>query len=180
MQPKSKEYKLAEVITIVSHQLKTPLSVIKGYVEVLISEDVGKTNPKQREYLKDTLENIQRMIILVKDLLDVSTIEEEKMEFKLQRSSLEKIVKETLKEFSSLAKAKNRTISFETIGKIPLLNIDPMKIKQVVSNLVSNAIEYNKRSGLVNVSIKRDGKNVVFCCKDIGIGISEKEKKESL
>ena len=141
------EYKLAEVVSVVSHQLKTPLSAIKGYLEVLISEDCGKINIKQKEYLKDALENTCRMIRLIKDLLDVSQIEEGRMRFNPKPSSLERIVKETIKEFSPLAKAKNCIISFKAAGKIPLLNIDPLKIKQVITNIISNAIEYNRSLG---------------------------------
>ena len=175
---KSTEYKLAEVISIVSHQLKTPLAVIKGYLEVLISEDLGKINPKQKEYLKNALENTQRMIGLVKDLLDVSQIEENKLEFKTRPSSLEEIIKETAKEFSYLSRAKNCTLSFKVLGEIPLLDIDPLKIKQVVTNIISNAIEYNKRRGSVEITLKRKGNNVLFSCKDTGVGVPRSDRKK--
>jgi len=178
MKPKTKEYKLAEVISIVSHQLKTPLSVIKGYIEVLILEDVGRINPKQKEYLKDALENIQKMTGLVKNFLDVSKIEEGKIELRLQPYSLKRIAEESVERFQYLAKAKNCQISFKTKGKIPKLNIDPLKIQQVVNNLISNAIEYNKKRGKVEVTLEKRGKKVIFCCKDSGIGISSKEKKK--
>ena len=175
---KSPPHKLSEVISIVSHQLKTPLSVIKGYLEVLISEDIGKINPKQKEYLKDTLGNTRRMIELIKNLLDVSQIEENRLELKCKPSILKKIVKKTIKEFYIFARAKNCNISFEISEEIPSLNIDALKIKQVISNIISNAIEYNEKKGEINVSIKRKGNEVVFCCKDNGIGIHENEKKK--
>ncbi|MFH1462514.1 MAG: HAMP domain-containing sensor histidine kinase [bacterium] len=178
MSPKLKEYKLTEVISIVSHQLKTPLSAIKAYIEVLMSEEIGKTNPKQKEYLRDALENIQRMRILVQDILDVSRIEQGSLELNCRPSSLENIVRNTLKDFFSLAQAKNRSLSFKAIEKIPLLNIDPIKIQQVVSNLVSNAIEYNKGKGKVEVIIKKKGGRAVFCCEDTGIGIQPKEREK--
>lgn len=172
------KYKLSRVISIVSHQLKTPLSAIKGYLEVLISEDLGKINQKQKEYLNNALENTQQMIRLVKDLLDVSQIEEGKMELKPKPSSLEKITREVIKEFSFLAKAKNCTLSFKVLDEIPLLNIDSIKIQEVISNIISNAIEYNKSKGKVEVSLKRKDNNILFCCKDTGIGIPKAEKKK--
>jgi len=175
---KPNRYKVSEVISIVSHQLKTPLSAIKGYLEVLVSDDVGKTNPKQKEYLKDALANVQRMINLVKDLLDVSQIEEGRMELKPRPTNLEKIIREAVKEFTLLAQAKNCTLSFDVKGKIPLLNIDPLKIRQVVSNLISNAIDYNERKGKVGLLLERKGNKVLFHCKDCGIGIPEKEKEK--
>lgn len=175
---KSTSHTLAEVVSVVSHQLKTPLSAIKGFLEVLISEDLGKLEAKQKEYLRDALENTQRMMVLVKDLLDVSQIEENKLELKLKRINLKELVKEAIKDFSSLTKAKNCTLSFKVVDKIPFLKIDPIKIKQVISNLIYNAIEYNKRKGEVQITLKKQGNNVLFSAKDTGIGIPEKEKKK--
>lgn len=172
------KYKFGGAVSIVSHQLKTPLSAIKGFLEVLISEDLGGINTKQKEYLDDALKNTHRMIRLVKDILDVSQIEEKKMELKPEPSNLETIVKETIQEFSAFAKAKNCTISFESSGQIPLLNIDPLKIKQVITNIIINAIEYNERKGRVEISLKKEQNYILFCCKDNGIGIPENEKNK--
>lgn len=173
---KISEYKLTEVISIVSHQLKTPLAGIKGYLEVLISEDLGKLNEKQKEYLKDTLENTQRMIGLVKDLLDVSKIEEGRLEIKPRPASLEEIVKDVIKEFSVLARARNCEIVFKANGRIPLLNIDSLKIKQVVNNIIANSLEYNVGKGSAQVSLQKEGTNLVFRCQDNGIGIPKEEQ----
>lgn len=170
------EYKLTEVVSVVSHQLKTPLSAIKGYLEVLMSEDLGKLTPKQQEYLEDALENTNQMISLVRDILDVARIEANLMEMKPKLTNLEKIVKETVEEFSFLARAKNCDLSLKVFNKLPSLNIDPIKIKQVVTNIISNAILYNKRKGTVKVSLQKKGKKALFCCQDTGIGITKEEK----
>jgi len=170
------EYKLAEVVSVVSHQLKTPLSAIKGYLEVLMSGDLGKLTRQQKEYLKDVLENTEEMINLVRDLLDVAKVEANGVELNCKPTNLTEIVKKTMKEFSLLARAKNCRLSFKISDKLPVLNIDPIKIEQVIDNIVSNAILYNKRKGQVKVSLSKKGKKVLFCCKDTGIGITEKEK----
>ena len=175
---KSNKYKFSEVISIVSHQLKTPLSVIKGYLEVLISEDFGKINAKQKEYLEDTLTNTQLMIKLVKEVLDVSRIEEDRMVFKPKPSNLEIIIKESIKEFTSLAEAKNCTISLKVLNQIPILDIDSLKVKEAVNNIISNAIDYSIGKGKVELCLKRKGNKVLFCCEDNGIGISEQDKKK--
>jgi len=176
---KEKPYKLAEVISIASHQFKTPLSAIKGYLEVLIAEDLGKMNKEQKEYLNDALENTNRMIVLVKDLLDVSRVEQDKLEIRKKLSNLEKIIERVIKELSSFARANNCTISFKVLNKIPKLNIDPLKIEQVVSNFISNAISYTKdgEEKIVEVSLEKKNKEVIFCCRDNGIGVAEKDKK---
>jgi signal transduction histidine kinase len=175
---KDKEHKLSEVISIVSHQFKTPLSVIKGYLEVLIAEDLGELNSSQKEYLADAMQNTLRMIELVKDLLDVSRIEQGKLDFKIRPTNLEKITNEVIKEFSSFVRAKNCTIDFKALNKIPVIRVDPLKIEQVISNLISNAIKYNKRKGRVSIQLEKKGKNVIFRCKDDGIGISKADQKK--
>lgn len=168
--------KIAESVSIVSHQLKTPLSAIKGYLEVLISGDLGKLNEEQSEYLKSVLENTDRMISLVKDILDVARIEADRMELNLQPTDLVEMVKNIVKDFYLLARAHNCELSFEISGEIRSINIDSIKIKEVISNLISNAIHYNKMKGKVEVSLFKKEKKVVFCCKDTGIGITEEEK----
>lgn len=177
---KAKEHKLAEAISVVSHQFKTPLSAIKGYLEVLIAGDLGKMNAEQKEYLADTLENTNRMIGLVKDFLDVSRVEQGRLELRKTPSDLKEIVKKVLEEIEIFARANNCSISFKVLNDIPKINIDNLKIEQVISNFISNAVSYtrSKKRGIIEVVLERRGKNVIFCCKDNGIGISGDDKKK--
>ena len=170
------KHKLGERVSVVSHQLKTPLSVIKGYLEVLLSDDLGEVNEKQKEYLMDALENTEYMIGLVRGLLDVAQIEADQVNLKPKTTDLSEIVEEVIKEFSYIAGARNCTIFFEPEDNIPQVEVDPIKIKQVIANLVSNAINYNKRKGRVDISLSVKGKEVLFCCRDTGIGIREEDK----
>ncbi len=176
MKKNNTEYTLAESVSIVSHQLKTPLSVMKGYVEVLTSEDLGKLNKEQQEYLENILENIDRMTDLVKDILNVTRIEAGRMELTLSPTDLTEIVKNTMKDFSLLARAHNCELSIEILDEIPLINIDSIKIKEIIINLISNAIFYSKPKGKVKVSLLKKKGEIIFCCKDIGIGIANKNK----
>lgn len=175
---KPEEYKISQVVSIISHQLKTPLSAIKGYLEVLISEDVGGLNQKQKEYLKSALKNTQKMVELAADFLDISQIEESGIRLKPELFSLETIVKAAAEEYYFLAKAKNCNLVFEIEEKLPLLYIDILKIKQAVSNMMGNAIAYNVKKGKVIISAAKKGDEVLFCCKDTGIGILEEEREK--
>lgn len=169
-------YKMNEIVSVVSHQLKTPLTAVKGYLEVLLTDDLGNLNKDQKDYAQAALENTKRVIVLVKDLLDVSCVEQDRMEFRLQPTNFEELVKQTIDEFSFLAKAKNCKLSLKILGSTPILNIDSIKIKQVLANLISNAISYSKRKGNVEITLSKNVENVIFCCKDNGIGIAEKDK----
>ena len=170
-----KKTKIAEIVSIVSHQFKTPLSVIKGYLEALISGDCGEITDFQREYLSDALENVQRMSCLVEDLLDVSRIEEKQFKIKLKAVALEKITEQVLEDLSKWIKANNCDVSFKKPKNLPRVLTDPDKIQQVVQNLIANAVVYKTGRGKVEITLERAGKEVLFICKDNGVGIPKRD-----
>jgi len=172
--------KISEVISVVAHQLRHPISVIKSYLEVLLAEDFGKLNKKQEEYLQDTLENVKSMATTVDHLLDVSRIEEGRYELKAETFSLEDTVQSVLKELHLWIGASNCDIVFKR-SKKPLLKVfaDRLKIRQVVENLVANAIKYKKiGKGRVEILLERKGNQILFSCKDNGIGIAKEDWKK--
>ena len=169
---KSRKYKIAETISIIAHQLKNPIAIIKGYLEALLAGDCGEINLKQREYLGDALFNVKEMSKTIDNLIDASRIDEGEYKLKLQPVSLEEITFQVLSEFHQWAQAANCKIVFRKQKDLPPVLTDPAKIKQVISNLISNAIKYNLGQGVVEVSIllkKRKGA-ILFNCKDNGIG----------
>jgi signal transduction histidine kinase len=170
-----KDSKITETVSIVAHHLKSPLSVIKGYIEALISGDCGEINPLQKEYLSDALENIEKMKEHINDLLIIQKLEEGKFRIDPKSVSLEKITSDVLDNLSLWAKALNCQIVFEKPKKLPSIVIDPRAIKQVIENLISNGIKYTKGKGKVEISIKQKGKDIIFSCKDNGIGIPKKD-----
>jgi len=166
--------RLAEPISIVAHQLKSPISVIKIYLEALLMENIGKLNEKQKEYLKDSLENVKRVVAIVNDLLDVSKIEENKYDTKPEIVDLGEITKAVADDFFYMAQASNSEIKFEKSKEPVFVNADPIKIRQVIDNLISNAIKYKSSGrGKVEVEIKKIDNNILFSCRDNGIGIPE-------
>ena len=171
--------KMSEVVSVVAHQLKNPLSVIKGYLEVLIGEELGKINAKQKEYLSDAFENVGRMSRIVNYLLDISRIEEGRYELKLEKVNLEKMTGQVIKDFSFWVKASNCQILFKKPKKLPKVLVDPLKIRQVIENLISNAVKYKSVGlGKIEISIKKKDKNLTFACKDNGIGIPKEDFKK--
>ena len=172
--------KISEAISIAAHQLRHPVAVIKSFLEALSSEDIGKLNVKQREYIDDALENIKRISATIEHFLDVSIIEEGRYELKLEPVSLTEIVESELKDFAIWAEASNCEIIFQRPREIlPTVLADSLKIRQVVENLISNAIKYQKAGrGRVEISVEKKGKEIVFSCKDNGIGIPRGDTKK--
>lgn len=175
----SEKPKMSERISVVAHQLKNPLSVLKGYLEILITEDYGKINEKQKEYLKDALENVKRMKRIIGYLLDVSRIEEGEYRMNLKPVDLKKITSEVTKEFSDWARASNCKILFKEPKKISLVLTDPLKIRHTIENLISNALKLKSTGlGIIKISLKQKGKEILFSCKDNGIGIPRQDFKK--
>ena len=172
------EKKITEVTSVISHQLKTPLAGIKSSLEVLLSGDLGPLTKGQKEYLELTLSGTVKMIQLVKNLLDASRIDEKRMKLNSERSDFVALVEEVIHDLSSFARAKNSNITLAVEGVIPALTIDKTRVQQVINNLIYNAIRYTKGRGDIKISIGRDSRNVLFACRDNGVGISDKEKKK--
>ena len=172
--------KISEVISIVAHQLRHPLSIIKNYLEVLISQDLGKINQKQEEYLQDAISNVKRMAETVNQLLDVSRIEEGKYELKLKLFSLEEVAQFIIEDLNLWAEASNCEIIFQKPkNPLPKVLADPLRIHQVVENLVTNAVKYKKPGrGRVEISLERKGNQILFTCKDNGMEISSEDLKK--
>jgi two-component system, OmpR family, sensor histidine kinase VicK len=172
----SKKPKSTEMVSIIAHQLKNPVAVIKGYLEALISGDCGEINNFQQEYLSDALKNIARISNFIENLLEVSRIEEGQFEVKSKPVILENIIKEVLSDLSVWIEASNCYVYFKKPEKINKVLTDPDKIEKVIYNLVTNAVKY-KKPGPGNVEIKiekQDGK-ILFSCKDNGIGIPKED-----
>lgn len=171
---------ISDTVSIIAHQLKSPLSVIKGYLEALISGECGEINSFQKEYLSDALENVERMKKNIDDLLIAQRVEEEKFKIAPKPISLEKIISNVLANFSLWAKALNCQLIFKKPGKLPRALGDPRAVRGVIENFISNAIKYSQGKGKVEISItlrKRD-KKLIFSCKDNGIGIPKKDFKK--
>ena len=177
---KPKKYKISEAISIIAHQLKNPIAIIKGYLEALISGDFGEVNPAQKDYLSDALTNVLRMSKTVNNVVDVTMIEERKYKLNLKPVALEEITFEVLSDFFHWAKASNCKIIFKKPKRLPEVLTDPNKIRQVIENFLSNAIKYNLGRGIieVSVSLEKEEEKVIFCCKDNGIGIPEEDFKK--
>ncbi len=168
----------SEFVSIVSHQLKSPLTGMKWSLDLLLGKRIGEVNDKQHSYLKSTQENVSRMIRLVNDLLDVSRIESGGIKMISQKVSLGEMIRSVAKELEFFAKANNARIELKVEDNIPEVLADPIRIRMVAQNLVDNAIKYSNKKGVVGLNVFK--KNGFVCCQinDSGVGIPKKEQKK--
>lgn len=167
----------SEFVSVVSHQLRSPLSNIKWAIEVLMSGKICPVSDKQLEYCKILKENSERMMELVSDLLIVSRIEQGRMPLKKEKISLEDLVREILKRVEVFARASNVKISFKAEKGLPQILADPSQMKLVVENLLDNAIRYIREKGKIEIKLRKKGGDILFEIKDSGVGIPEKDQK---
>jgi len=156
-----------------SHELRTPLNSIIGYSARLLKKLTSSLEPRYIEAL-DTIErNGEHLLNLINDLLDIASIDEGTLGLQRRSVQVADIVQQVLQEMQATADAKKLTINFDNAANNCVINADPIRVKQIVANLVSNAIKYTLRGG-VFVSLKMDtvGDRLEFAVRDTGPGIS--------
>lgn len=171
-----------EFISMASHQLRTPLTTTKGYVSMVLEEDFGKISKAQIEPLQQALDSANRMGGLVNDLLNVSRMDAGKFFIDAHEIDLAKVVQSEVDGLQTMAASKNVKLAYQPPAKtLPPINLDEEKTRQVVMNLVDNAIHYSsptKTDSAVKVSLQQDGQDVVFKVVDNGIGVPEQMKQK--
>lgn len=160
----------SEFLSISSHQLRTPLTIIKGYSSMLMEGSFGKMSKPVKESMEKISVSTERLINLVESLLNISRIEAGRIEFTMEPVDLDAVAKAMVADFQDKAKARKLILKYSAEEKVPKVLADAQKIKDVVSNLIDNAIKYTKQ-GEIMVGLHQEGTSVVFASQDTGIGM---------
>ncbi len=169
----------SEIISIVAHQLRTPLSAIKWTLKILLDKDVGDINKGQEDLLSKGFESNERMIRLINDMLAVDRLESGKLKYNFVPVQFEELVQEMIGNLLTLATQKNVRLEFSTPQTaLPKIKIDPDKMRDVLQNLIDNAIKYTKEEGVVTVSVTQEDDSLHFSVVDNGIGIPDEEQEK--
>ncbi len=171
----------SEFVSLVSHELKTPLTAIRGYTDLMMTGLTGPVNDQQQEYMGTIVSNVSRMMTLIQDLTDISRIETSQLTVRLQPIPLANVVSETIAGIHSMAKHKNIEIELHMPSNIPLVMGDHNRLVQVLTNLVGNACKYSPPDTRVDVAVRcgrnQKGQSVVWCeVQDQGYGIAPDEQ----
>lgn len=165
----------SEFLSIASHQLRTPLTGIKGYLSMILEGDFGSVPVKLKSILEDLFQNTDRLTRLVNVFLNVSRIESGRFELEKKEVDIVKMIEEVINEFKLNADKKNLKFDFIKPSKlVPFISIDRDKVKDVLVNLVDNSIKYTPK-GKVEVILERDADQVKISVKDTGVGVKKEE-----
>jgi signal transduction histidine kinase len=165
----------AEFISIASHQLRTPPATIKWYIGAVLAGDFGPLTDDLKAALQRTNVTNDAQISTIDDLLNASRIERGKLEFFFEKNPLEPVVSSLIEQLQPLANMKKMNIIYhKPSAPLPDILLDKEKVRQVLNNMIDNAIKYSKE-GDINVTLKNDGENLVVSVQDTGKGISKEE-----
>jgi signal transduction histidine kinase len=190
----------SEFVSIASHELLTPTSTIQGYLSMILDEGMGKVDPKAREYLERVRGTSKRLTELVQDLLNVSRIESGRIKIVPQPMDLPAAIREVVTELAPQANAKGLSLHFEdpvrgtrmntgtltmdnktklqvsTINSQFTVFADPERLRQVLVNLIGNAVKYTSKGGVI-VSVAREARHVAVSVTDTGVGMTPEDRK---
>ncbi|MNK57189.1 Signal transduction histidine-protein kinase BarA [compost metagenome] len=163
-----------EFLSVISHELRTPLNFIMGFGSILQDEIPGTLNPKQQEYLGKMLNGVDRMLILVNDLLDFAKIQAGKLDLLPTRTDFVPLAEEVHATLKPLADQKQLTLALDLPEHLELVADGP-RIVQVLTNLVGNAIKFTPAGGRIVLRSRFDGNDLLSEVSDTGIGISPED-----
>lgn len=161
----------SEFLSVASHELNSPMAIILGYLHMVLYEGFGKVDKTAREYLEKVYQRADLLAKLVKDLLNVSRIEQGRLKIEVQPTDLETILKDLSEDHALAAKEKGLSFTYHKPTKpLPKVLADPDKVKEIVQNLLSNAVKFTKKGG-IEVWAEVADKEVRVTVKDTGVGI---------
>jgi PAS domain S-box-containing protein len=168
----------SELVAVASHQLRTPLTAMRGNVEMLVDESYGPLNKEQHELLNDIEVSTIRLITMVNDMLDITKIERGNLDMTLERIDAKEIIDSVILDLSEYANRHQFTITFPEPAERPIIKADKVRVRQIFQNLIDNAIKYCVHPGTLDIAAVTKGSHVEISFADNGIGIPLAEQSK--
>ncbi len=165
-----------DFISMASHQLRTPLTSVKGYISLVLEGDAGKLTPLQKQMLEQAYTSSQRMVYLIADLLNVSRLKTGKFIIDSKPVNLAKIVNEEMAQLKETAKSRQLTLDYSQPEDFPEVMLDETKIRQVIMNFADNAIYYTPAGGKIKVELVNTPTTIELKIIDNGLGVPKAEQ----
>ncbi len=167
-----------EFVSMASHQLRTPLTSVKGYIDMVLEGDAGEISDMQKHLLGEAFTSSERMVHLINDFLNVSRLQTGKFMIDRRQIDLATIVRQEVDGLRTTASQRQLTLKYDEPSSFPQLYLDEGKIRQVVMNFIDNAIYYSKENTTITVGLSADDTTVTLTVKDTGIGVPVDEQAQ--
>ena len=162
-----------EFVGLATHQIRGPLTAIKGYLSMILEGDYGKISKSIDESLRVIFSSAESLSVVVSDFLNISRIEQGQMKYNMEDCDIRELVVEVIKELKPNTESRGLELKADIPDEPFIVHIDKEKIKQVINNLIDNSSKYTKEGG-INVSLqKKDNSKILLAIKDTGVGISK-------
>lgn len=165
-----------EFVSMASHQLRTPLTSVKGYISMVLEGDAGKITGVQRQLLGEAFTSSERMVHLINDFLNVSRLQTGKFVLESKPIDLAKVTMQEVDSLQTTANAHDLKLQYRAPSVFPILYIDESKIRQVIMNFIDNAIYYSHEHTVIHVELTIEEGDAVLRVKDTGIGVPKTEQ----
>lgn len=165
-----------EFVSMASHQLRTPLTSVKGYISMVLEGDAGKITVLQRQLLEEAFTSSERMVHLINDFLNVSRLQTGKFMIESRPADLAKIVTQEVESLQTTASAHNLKLQYRAPSYFPVLYLDESKIRQVLMNFIDNAIYYSKADTTITIELSTEDGDIILKVHDTGIGVPQNEQ----
>lgn len=162
-----------EFVSLASHELRTPMTIIKSYLWFLQQQKNGKLTSKQKEYVDRAYLSTERLINLVNDMLNVSRIESGRLTIEMRDINIAELIEQTVEELKTRAQELGVTLTVAKHVLLPLVHADPERIKQVLINLIGNSFKFTPKDGNITVLLSANNGMVEISVKDTGSGIDQ-------
>ena len=160
-----------EFISMASHQLRTPLTTIKGYLSMILDGDVGVVKKNQKEMIQHAFDSSQRMVYIIADLLNVSRMQTGKFAIENTPTNLAEVIVGEIEQLKNQAHGKKIELIYKKPDKFPVLNLDENKVRQVVMNFLDNALHYTPNGGKIEVTLSSTDDSISYTVSDTGVGV---------
>jgi signal transduction histidine kinase/CheY-like chemotaxis protein len=167
----------SEFLASMSHELRTPLNAVIGFSDVLLERMFGELNERQDEYLRDIRNSGHHLLELINEILDLSKVEAGRMELDVRQVSLPETIDHGLAMVRERATNHGIALERDVAGDVGVVWADELKLRQVVLNLISNAVKFTEDGGCVAVTARVVGDEVHVTVRDNGIGVAETEQE---
>lgn len=165
-----------DFISMASHQLRTPLTSVKGYVSMVLDGDAGKITGLQRKLLTQSFVSSQRMVYLISDLLNVSRLKTGRFVIEPVASNLARVIEEEVSQLIETVKGRGLQLTYHKPEHFPTLMLDETKLRQVIMNFIDNAVYYTPSGGHIDVYLVDKPQSIEFTVVDDGIGVPRHEQ----
>ncbi|MBI4033667.1 hypothetical protein HY379_01575 [Candidatus Saccharibacteria bacterium] len=160
-----------EFISMASHQLRTPLTAVKGYLSMVLEGDTGAVKKSQKEMINRAFSGAQKMVYLIADMLNVSRLQTGKFVIENQPTNLADLIEGEVSQLQETADSRQLKLIYHKPAKFPMLNLDETKIRQVVMNFLDNAIYYTPSGGSITADLTASEEEIRFTVNDTGLGV---------